>query len=371
MENIQWNQEKIGKFLIFAPQTTNTKKKTVMSPEMQEFKKKSFWEKPEGATGKLFLGALIVGGGYLFLQILPALLAGAYTMLQLTLVVAALGAIVYVALDPKARALIGYGYKSIMRWITGMFVTIDPIGILKNYISDLKGNLRKMNTQIGKLRGQMHQLKEMIKKNEREIKSNLSMANRAKNTNKKSIMVLKARKAGRLKDSNMRLDELYTKMEVLYRVLGKMYENSEIMLEDIEDQVKVKEQERKAIRASHSAMRSARNIISGQGDKREMFDMALDAIADDVSQKVGEMERFMDMTSNFMDSVDLQNGVFEEEGLELLQKWEKESESLILGDDKSKILNQANNDADVLDLDSPIQVEREAGQGNQYDSLFD
>lgn len=342
-----------------------------MSPEMQEFKKKSFWEKPEGLTGKLFLGAIIIGGGYLLLQILPAILAGLYTTLQITLLLAALGAIIYVALDPRARNLISYGYKSIMRWITGMFVTIDPIGILKNYISDLKGNLRKMNTQIGKLRGQMHQLKEMIKKNEREIKSNLSMANRAKNTNKKSIMVLKARKAGRLKDSNMRLDELYTKMEVLYRVLVKMYENSEIMLEDITDQVAVKEQERKAIRASHSAMKNAKSIISGNGDKKEMFDMALDAIAEDVSQKVGEMERFMDMTTNFMDSVDLQNGVFEEEGLELLNKWEKESESLLLGNDKGRILEQANNESDVLDLDTPIKVERDQGQGNQYDSLFE
>lgn len=338
---------------------------------MQEFKKKSFWDKPEGLTGKLFLGAMIIGGGYLLLQILPMLLAGALTALQLALTVAALTAIIYVALDPRARNLISYGYKSIMRWITGIFVTIDPIGILKNYISDLKGNLRKMNTQIGKLRGQMHLLKEMIVKNEREIKNNLSMANRAKNTNKKSIMVLKARKAGRLKDSNLKLDELYTKMEVLYRVLGKMYENSEIMLEDITDQVQVKEQEYKAIKASHSAMNQAKNIISGNNDKREMFDLALDAIANDVSQKVGEMERFMDMTTNFMDSVDLQNGVFEEEGLELLNKWEKESESLLLGNDKNKILNKAHSDSEILDLDSPIKIKRESGHNNQYDSFFD
>ena len=47
-----------------------------------------------------------------------------------------------------------------------------------------------------------------------------------------------------------------------------MYENSEILVEDIQDQVKVKEQERKAIRASHSAMRSAMNVINGDADKR-------------------------------------------------------------------------------------------------------
>src|SRR5690606_37829910 len=120
--------------------------------------------------------------------------------------------------------------------------------------------------------------------------------------------------------------------------LVKMHENSEILLEDIKDQVAVKEQERKAIHASHSAMKSAMNIIAGDKDQRYMFDTALEAIADDVSQKVGEMERFMDMSSSFMDSVDLQNGVFEEKGLEMLEKWEKEGVSLILGREKDTLL---------------------------------
>ncbi len=342
-----------------------------MTPEMQEFKPKSFWQRPEGVTGKIVLGALLLGGGYLFYKALPVLITMAANTLNLALMLAALGAIVYVALDPRARNLIAYGYKSLMRWITGLFIQINPIAILKNYISDLKSNLRKMNTQIGKLRGQMHQLKEMIKNNEREIKNNLALANRAKQSNKKAIMVLKARKAGRLKDSNMRLDELYTKMEVLYRALVKMYENSEIMLEDIQDQVKVKEQEYKAIKASHSAMRSAKRILAGDSDKREMFDQALDAIANDVSQKVGEMERFMDLTNNFMQSIDLQNGVFEEEGLELLEKWERETDSLLLGDEKQKILVQAKDENDVLDLDAPISSDKKKDKGSHYDSLFD
>lgn len=66
-----------------------------------------------------------------------------------------------------------------------------------------------------------------------------------------------------------------------------MYSNSEILIEDTTDQVKVKEQERKAIRASHSAMRSAMSIIKGDADKRAMFDQAMEVIADDVANKVG------------------------------------------------------------------------------------
>jgi hypothetical protein len=155
----------------------------------------------------------------------------------------------------------------------------------------------------------------------------------------------------------------------LYRVLLKMYENSEIMLEDIEDQILVKEKERKAIRASHSAMKSAMNIIAGNSDKREMFDMALEAIADDVSLKIGEMERFMEMSNSFVQSIDLQNGVFEEEGLELLEKWEKEGVSLLLGNEKDLLINKANSNTDIIDLDQPISHEKKT-QNNQYSDLF-
>lgn len=340
--------------------------------EVQEFKPKSFWKRPEGVTGALFLGAALIGGGILLYQALPFLLTLAWGVLEITVASVLIFALLYMIFDPKMRNLIWYGYKSVMRWLTGIFVQIDPIGILKSYVDDLKKNLSNMNQQISKLRGQMHRLKEIIINNQREIESNLSLASRARDTNKQSMMILKSRRAGRLKDSNVRLEDLYKRMEVMYRVLTKMYENSEILLEDIQDQVKVKEQERKAIRASHSAMSSAMNIISGDKDQRYMFDMALEAIADDVSQKVGEMERFMEMSANFMNSVDLQNGVFEEEGLAMLERWEKEGVSLILGEEKQTLLLQAEDESNILDLNAPVKKPMRApNHKNQYDNLFE
>ncbi|MFZ3575075.1 PspA/IM30 family protein [Tenacibaculum finnmarkense] len=332
---------------------------------MENFTPKSFWEKPEGKTG-MFFTALLAGGSMYFLyKALPYLINIVENTLHLGLLLAGLGALIYMILDPKMRNLIFYMYKSFMRWITGLFILIDPIGILKSYIDDLKDNLKKMNKQIAVLKGQMRRLQQIMNENKKNINNNLKLASAAKEKDKKGIMILKSRKAGRLRESNLKLDELYRKMEILYRVLTKMYENSEILVEDIEDQVMVKEQERKAIRASHSAMKSAMNIISGNNDKKEMFDRALEAIADDVSMKIGEMERFMEMSNGFMDSIDLQNGIFEEEGLELLDKWEKEGVSLILGNQKDLLVN----DSHSVDLDAPT-FKQTKNHNNQYSDLF-
>ncbi len=336
--------------------------------DSNDFKPKTFWQRPEGVTGMIFLSAILIGVGAALINGLSAIIASTASMVVALMILAAL---IYVVLNPKMRALVGFGYKSVMRWITGLFVQIDPIGILKGYVEHLQDNLRNMNKQMNKLRGQMHQLNEVIVNNKKEIQSNLQLASQAKDSNNQAQMVLKSRKAGRLQESNVRLDTLYNKMEVMYRVLKRMYENSEVMMEDIKDQVELKEQERKAIHASNSAMRSAMSVIQGDKDKRAMFDEALEAVADDVSQKVGEMERFMEVSSSFMDSIDLQNGVFEEEGLEMLEKWEKESFSKLLGDEKQTLISKAHNDADVLDLNEPIKMPERVGHRNQYDNFFE
>jgi hypothetical protein len=336
---------------------------------MKNITAKSFWQKPEGKTGMIGLIAMIAGGGYLLYKALPFLITLTSNLLYLSFLLLGLGALIYLILDPKIRNLVFYIYKSVVRWLTGLFIQIDPIGILRTYLEELGNNLKNMSKQLAIVKGQMQRLKMLMEENKKTIDNNLKLASKAKESAKEAVMILKSRKAGRLQESNLRLDELYKKLELLYRVLLKMYENSEIMMEDIEDQVMVKEQERKAIRASHSAMKSAMNIIAGNSDKREMFDQALEAIADDVSLKIGEMERFMEMSSNFMQSIDLQNGVFEEEGLQLLEKWEKEGVSLILGGEKDLLINKSKSDTDVIDLDQPIGG-NVSPHTNQYSDLF-
>jgi len=330
-----------------------------------EFKKKSFWKRPEGVTGALVLGGLVVGGGWLIYTFGAALIGLLGNVLYLSLILIALGALIYVILDPKMRNLIWYMYKSVMRWVTGVFVQLDPIGILKSYVEDLEDNLKKMSKQIGKLRGQSRKLDNLMKTNQREIDKNMKLASAAKKKENQKQLMLASRKAARLTETNAKYKALNNKMQVMYRILDKMYQNSEILLEDTRDQVQLKEQERKIIRTSHSAMKSAMSVMSGDPDKRAMFDAALENIADDLSNKVGEMERFMEMSANFMDSVDLQNGIFEEEGLKMLEKLESESTLLLMGG-KEKT-------TDTLDLNQPTARPEESSKesGDNYENLFE
>lgn len=330
---------------------------------------KSFWQRPEGVTGALFMLGLIVGGGMLLNSMLPTLVAMAENTLYLSGMLAALAGVVFVVLDPKARNLVWYAYKSVMRWITGMFVRIDPISILKSYVEELEDNLRNLSKQIGSLRGQMRQLKGTMDGNLVEIQKNMTLAEQAKKKNDDKNLTLSARKAARLQEANAKYDVLYQKMEVLYRILTKMYENSEIVLEDTKDQVMLKQQEYQAIKASHSAINSAMSILKGDPDQRAMFDTALEALADDIGKKVGEMERFMDTSRNLMASIDLQNGVFEDEGLRMLEEFEKQNPLLTSVPAAAKPHKSPKSEEKPLDINTPPrEILRDE---NDYTKLFE
>jgi len=324
--------------------------------------KKSFWQRPEGITGGVVLVGLVIGAVLIFNGLLATLMALASTTVGLVGLLLALGALVFFALDAKARNLIWYMYQSVMRSITGIFVKIDPISILKSFIGDLEGSLRNLSKQIGALRGQMRQLRGTMDSNNADIRKNMILADQARKKSDDKNITLATRKAGRLQEANAKYEALYQRMEVMYRILTKMYENSEIVLEDTKDQVQLKEQEYRAISASHSAIRSAMSIISGDPDQRARFDMALESLANEVSTKVGEMERFMDTSRNLMASIDLQNGVFEEEGLQLLEKWERESPLLTPHKDTKAA-------EPTLDLNTPPK--EALRQTNDYSQLFD
>ena len=327
-------------------------------------KAKSFWEKPEGRTGMLFAAGGILGVIVLMTRFGAVLVQAAQNTAVLVGYIIGFLVLGYVIMDPKNRAMAYYAYRGVMRWITGMIIEIDPIAILHTYIEDLKKSHAEMDKQIAKLRGTLAELRRKIKENNLAMENNMNIASQAKKQlsnasgeqaqRMKAQFMLKTRKAGRLKDSNRTFEELHNKIEMIYRVLSKMHINCGVLIEDTEDSVEQKETEWKTIKAAHGAMKSAMSVINGNQDKRAIYEQALDVMANDLDTKVGEMERFMEVSQSFLDGVDLQAGSFEEKGMEMLEKWEQDADSWLLGEEKGALIKASNNDEDVLDLDSTM-----------------
>lgn len=308
----------------------------------ENLKVKSFWEKPEGTTGMVVLG--LIGLGAIFVG--PAILTGILSLLTLgtaivgqaitlTLFLAVLGFLIMVLTDKKFITLCKYVFKSSVRAMTNIFVETDPIGIMRGYIDDLKDKKDILNKKKSELSGQIRHCKELISTNDKGIETSLSTAKVAQNKgNNPSLVALNSRNAGRLDDFNKRLKGTLSKMELLYQALDKYSNASDTIIQDLTSEVKVREQEREMMLSSYSAMKAAMSILSGGGDERELFDQAMEFVAEDYGKKLGEIEDFMNMSKNTLDGIDLQNGVWEEKALKQLSEWESKTESIVLGNDK-------------------------------------
>lgn len=334
----------------------------------QDYKPKSFWERPEGVTGQIFGVALIGAAGYLLYKALPYII----TLLQNTIYAALLGVaavmIGFVITDKRFWRLGKYLYMSLMRKITQIFVEIDPIGIMKNYVSELHGKLANMNKRIAQLSGMIRACKEEIAKNEKVKDSALKLVNEAKKSGKATVIALQSRKAGRMTDANLSYQDLLAKLELLYRVLIKYQDVSQFLIEDMQQEIDVKTRKKEMADAAHSAMKSAMSIIKGDPDSKEMFNMANEYLAADYAMKIGEIEDFVRLSDSFMSSVDLQNGVYEAEAIKMLEDWEKNADSIVLGESKRLLIE--NNPSPSLSgtnlkVGTPESV-RANGQGVQW-----
>lgn len=299
---------------------------------------KTFWERPEGTAGMFTLAALGVGGFFLAQALLPSILAvfgmaitALGQALTIAILCAVLAAFLYVVTNKRFLTLCSYMFQGAMRKATGLMIELDPIGIMKSYIDELFAKKQNLDKNKGNLRGQIRACDEQIKANSNEISKATMLARAAESQGNRGQLAVHGRNMERLTALNDRMTGTRSKMDMLYQLLGKYSDATDLVIQDMQNDVKAREQERKYSTTANSAMRSAMAILKGEGVGREMYDSAMEYALTDYANKMGEIEDFMISTKTIMDGIDLQNGVWEQAAIEKLAQFENKTDSLLLG----------------------------------------
>jgi hypothetical protein len=335
---------------------------------------RSGWSRPENYVQWAVIAALGFWGFKELDVILPLVNRVLEDAIMTAIYGFALCVIGAVALSKGFHQILWSWYKSGIRFLTNLVVTIDPIGILKNYRDQVRSNLKEMSRSEGALAEQERSLEDLIQTNTDEYNKNMRMVSAAKkqlaggNKGMKGTMVLSARQAGRLEESNMTYQGLLNKVKTYRTLAARMREAAEFMAEDIDQTIIVKEKERKMVRAAYKSLMNAKKVMQGD-EQRELYDMALENLANDYFSKIGEMEQFMDESKSFLDGMDLQNGVYEEDALAKLDEWEKKTDGIMsVGQTKVRIAGEPGEeigrDDELSDAATPVKRQ-------SYANLFD
>jgi hypothetical protein len=291
---------------------------------------KSFWSRPEGKTGMIVIAIAAAAAVYGWAQIVPFIVSMLADTLHMVYLAAILAGVLFVIFSSRTHLM----FRLIMRWITGLIIDIDPIGILKDHLSQMRKRRDVMSQQISNVSGQIQYLKNIIDKNSALAGENMRLAAHAKkiattttDQNEQLRMALqmkaKANQAGRLQKSNLSYQQLLNKLQNIYDLLSKWAVHIDFYIEDTDNEVKQAEIEYKTINTAFRAYRTALAVIKGNGDEKEIYDQTMEKLAEEAGRKLGEMEDFQRLAQNFMDTIDLENGAVETDALEKLDAYEQ------------------------------------------------
>jgi hypothetical protein len=323
-------------------------------------KKKSFWERPEGNAGMVFLGLLGLGAFLVADKVLPFIIRVLQNTIYTVVLLGVLGAILYLVTNERFRRAVSALFQLAMRKLTGFVIEIDPIGILKNHIRNLEVKKETMEEHLGSLKGQITSLSRNISDSVGKATSYMERAESLKKRGGSPMEIeLQARNAAREKSSAERLTVHKKKMDIMYTVLCKMRDQANYILENTKHEVMTQEREYKAVREAFGVMRSAKAIINGEISEREMFEETMQYLADDVAMRIGEMDNFMEMSKEVLSGVDADMGAMSDKGLKMLADWESKG-SIYLSDDTSKIPSLSDLSGGTM-VAKPVEVQVSSG----------
>jgi hypothetical protein len=303
---------------------------------------KKFWSSWEGLTGGLLL--LLLVGFAIFAwgtvsAFLVAMLADTVHMVGLGFL---LFGMLWLAFSKRSHML----FRLVSRYLTGIIINLDPVGIAEDKILQMKERRSQFAEQITNVAGQKRSLQDIIEQNKVDADKNLKFAAQAQKMAQttdaqKAIemqlqMKAKARKAGRLEESNIGYQTLLDYLTKLYNLLSLWAVNMDYFIEDTEDEVKQKTTRYKVTNAAWTAIKTGMKIIKGDATENDFYDRAMAKLAEDASQKLGYIEDFQRVAQDFMNTIDIQNGVVDTAAMEKLNQYEQKL--LTAGDEQTTFL---------------------------------
>lgn len=285
-------------------------------------KKVSPWEKPGGTLGMIVAGLAIGGGCIVLYKILPFLISLTTNLLTLTLLVLALAGIGFLITNKRFRQTCSMLYFMLMRKITGLIIEIDPIAIVENKVKEMKKKILDIERQMGSLNGLNKQNERKIEEKKRQLQHEIDRLNEYNKNNKRAEAGVAERQAVRLQSAIERQIKRLEDSKKWYEILKSLKHAAELTVLDTENEVNDRKEEFESIKAQHKAFSSIMSIMKGDPDQMEDFTRAMDFMAYDITQKLGEMSNVIDETGGLLSQFAIEEGVASKRADELLQRYE-------------------------------------------------
>ena len=281
----------------------------------------SKWEKPGGTTGMIVLGVVVGAIAINITPIMNFIAAACASTLTAIGMAAVLFLVLYCLFDPCIRNIGSTIYFMIMRKIEGLLVDYDPISIVKRKIMQMNKKIQEITDNMGKLRGLIDKSEKRIQDKKKQCDHDFQLLNKYKETGKAQDAAVYERQVARLTEVIKNSEARLIQSKQWYEIMGKLKHQAELTVLDATNEVNERVEEWEMIKAQHKAFTSIVGIINGKDDQFSLFTRAMDHMADDISQKLGEMSFIIEETGGLMSKIDMDNLVMSDKANALLAQY--------------------------------------------------
>jgi hypothetical protein len=318
---------------------------------------KSFWDRKEGTTGKIVLAALAlgVGGALLFGWglILPFLIGVAGNTLQLAIFCGLLLAITSPIWSSRIRLLTRLAFQQTCRWMTGMFIQIDPIGILRQNITDIRSQVQEFDKAVSSISGVRQRLYDDIEAQKNGIEKNRGLVSA---TDKQMAMLQKqidsapaslqpssrALQEVNLKLESMRLQKqnyaslagfqiqtikteqpLLESADEMYNKLSRIRQLAAARADGLTQQTDLLEKRHAMMQSVGMALRAGNKILKGDPNQQALIEQDIDYLNNEASDTLGALADFNKWSDGYLTDMDIQNGAAAEGAFKVFAQMEQ------------------------------------------------
>lgn len=279
---------------------------------------KSFWDKREGKAGKLITYAVGAGALYGLWLALPFLVVMVWDAVSIAIGVGILASIAYVVTNKTITTLFRNVFQSFCRHLTQVFVETDPIGILKNNLDDMKTAKAELDKTVLKFAGSENRLLSKIADktatiNELGSRSNQAalMLTREKDPDKADLLKLSKetseQKAGMLMEGIKQLKTLEAQTKDMLDKFRHWSRVSDAKIDRTEMKVDFYAEQRKDILDAQRTLGVGYRLLKGDPEQLKLVDSAIEFLADDAAQTIGEIQEFNRYSDKLLTEIDIDN----------------------------------------------------------------
>ena len=275
----------------------------------KDFSPKSFWQRPEGKPGMILAGggiaAIVFFAWGTVVPFVLATIQDTFWLVTYSVVTFGMVDVLFGITGPGKRLhnVVRNVFQSLARNIARLYTEVDPIGIMRNTLADMKEDFRGLLDTISKLAGSDETLRRKIEKQRAMIEKLGSeadvakgMATKAKSVLDKERFTLQSetdlQKAGMLMTGVDQLTSLAKDTEDMLEVFRRWSQTSDAKIQRFEFKTNFLADQRSIILEAKSSLSFGQRLLRGRPEQLEMVDMAVEYLESEASQTRGEIREF-------------------------------------------------------------------------------